>query len=96
VYICLSYGKLSLCRPDILQQSITLSQSVEAIVALCARPNVSTQRVRDVLSSVSSLVVNFAHVDLNRAVVVRLDDTASRRALSGDVEVDKLASVMDC
>lgn len=72
-------------RPDVLQVPITLGETVERVVALAAGPDESAQRIRLVLTSVATVLVDFADGDLDRRVVVGFDDTVGGVALAGHV-----------
>lgn len=89
---------LAACAPDVLQQTITLRQSVQGIVALAHGPYESAQGVDLVLARVSAVLINLADGDLDRCVVLGLDDAVGGAALAGDVTVKnggKSASIRD-
>lgn len=72
--------------PDVLQQTVLLGQSVQGVVSLTSTSNVAAQGVGGVgTGNGSALGVNVRDVDLDRCVVLGLDDSVSGRALSGNV-----------
>lgn len=73
-------------RPDVLQQTVLLSQSVQRVVSLTSGSDVTRQSVGGNLGGSSSLSVNVGNVDLDRGVVLGLDDSVRSRALSWDVQ----------
>lgn len=67
------------------------SEPVEAVIALALRPDETAEGesrggARDHLSA----LVDVGHGNLNRGVVLGLDDAASSGALAGHVQVDKV------
>lgn len=74
-------------RPDILQVTITLCKTVEGVVALAAGTDEAAHGVGLVLAGVAAVLVDLANGDLNRGVVVGLDDTVGCAALARDVAV---------
>lgn len=80
---------LSLGAPDALEEAITLRQSVEGVVALAHRSDEAAEGVDLVLALNSTAVlVNLGDGDLDRAVVLGLDDAVGGTALAGDVTGD--------
>lgn len=78
---------LSGCGPNVLEVSITLSQSVHGIVRLSHSTNESAKSVDLVLASVSAVLVNLSDGDLDGSVVLGLDDAVCGAALAGDVAI---------
>lgn len=79
--------RLSGCAPDLLQESVLLRQSVERIVALAHSPHETTESVCLVLAGVSAVLVNLCDGDLDRGVVLGLDDAVGCAALAGNVAI---------
>ncbi|KAH3662289.1 hypothetical protein OGAPHI_005539 [Ogataea philodendri] len=74
-------------RPDVLEQTILLSKSVQGVISLTSSSDVSTQSVGGVRAwDSSSFLVNIGNVDLDRSVVLGFDDSVSGRALSWNVQ----------
>lgn len=72
--------------PDVLQQTVLLCQSVQGVVSLTSTSDVAAQGVGGVRTgNGSTLRINVRDVDLNRGMVLGLDDSVSGRALSGNV-----------
>jgi hypothetical protein len=76
---------LTASAPDILQQTISLRQSVQGIVALAHCSYKAAKGVDLALACVSAVLVNLADGDLDRCVVLGLDDAVGGAALAGDV-----------
>ena len=76
---------LDASAPNVLQQTIALCQSVQGIVALAHCSYEAAKCVNLALASVSAVLVNFAYRDLDRRMVLGLDDTVGCAALSWDV-----------
>lgn len=86
---------LSLGRPDVLEETVTLSKSVQSIVALAHGANETGESIDDVLAlDGPAVLVDLGDGDLARTVVLGLDDAARRRALAGDVKIDDLSLVV--
>jgi hypothetical protein len=71
--------------PDILEETITLGQSVDRVVRFAHGTNEPAESVCDVLASIAAVFVDFAHRNLNRGVIFGLDDTVGCRALARDI-----------
>jgi hypothetical protein len=84
-----NFRRLSLAAsaPNVLQQTITLAQSVQGIVALAHGPYETAQGVDLVLAGVSAVLVDLADGNLDRGVVLGLDDAVGGAALAWDVAV---------
>lgn len=80
---------LRAARPDVLQQTITLGEAVESVVALTHGANEAAEGVNLVLASVTTVLIDLADGDLDGGVVLSLDDAVGRRALAGDVAVKR-------
>ena len=76
---------LDASAPNVLQQTVALCQSVQGIVALAHCSYEAAKCVDLALTSVSAVLVNFAYRDLDRRMVLGLDDTVGCAALSWDV-----------
>lgn len=75
--------------PDVLEVAVTLGEAVEGVVALAAGTDETAQSVGLVLAGVSAVLINLADGDLDRGVVVGLDDAVGGAALAGHVAVGK-------
>jgi hypothetical protein len=76
---------LSLGAPHVLQQSVTLREAVQGVIALAAGAHEAAQGVHLVLAGVTAVLVNLADGELHGGVVVGLDDAVGGAALAGDV-----------
>lgn len=79
---CLS---LAATRPDVLQQTIPLSEAVEGVIAFAHGANETGQSVDLIFAGVTTVLVNLADRNLDRGMVLRLDDAIGRRALAGNI-----------
>lgn len=86
-------------REDVLEDTVSLSKSVQGVVSLTAGADVARKDVSGVVTSNgTAILVNVGNVDLNGSMVLGLDDTVSGRALAGNVkfnlykEASRLAS----
>lgn len=76
-------------RPNVLQQTIVLSQTVQRIIRFTSGSNVTGQSVGNVLTwDSTSFFINLSDVDLNRCVVISLDDSVGSRTFSWNVKFD--------
>lgn len=81
---------LSLGRPDVLDKAVALGQAVQGIVGLTHGADEAAEGVDVVLAGDSTAgLVHLGDGDLNRSVVLGLDDAVGGRALAGDVAVRK-------
>jgi hypothetical protein len=71
--------------PDVLEEAVALGEAVHAVVALAHGADEAAEGVDLVLASVTAVLVNLGDGDLDRAVVLGLDDAVGRAALAGDV-----------
>lgn len=78
-------SRLSACAPDVLQESIPLSQTVQAVITLTHSSYESRESIDLVFAGVSAVLVNLSDADLNGSVVLGLDDTVGGTALAWDV-----------
>ena len=78
---------LAAAAPDVLQQTIALCQSVQGIIAFAHCSYEAAKCVHLVLAGVSSVLVNLSDGELNRSVVLCLDNAVCGAALSWDVPV---------
>jgi hypothetical protein len=76
---------LQASAPDVLQQTISLCQSVQGIVALAHRSYEAAEGIDLVLPGVSAVLINLSYGDLDGCVILRLDDAVGCAALAGDV-----------
>ena len=80
---------LTRVRPDVLQQTVVLSKSVQGVISLTSGSNVTGKSVSDVLTWDSvAILIDLGDVDLDRGVVLSLDDSVGSRALSWNVKLD--------
>lgn len=78
--------RLAHAAPDVLDEPVTLGQPVERVVALAHRPDEPAERVDDVLAlDRAAVLVNRRDRDLDRGVVLGLDDAVRGAALARDV-----------
>ena len=90
------FPHLSLSAPDALNQTITLRQAVQSIVALTHGTDETAEGVDVVLAGDGTAVlVNLGDGDLDRAVVLGLDDAVGGAALAGDVTGRKVSASLD-
>lgn len=81
---------LSLGGPDVLEETIALGQAVQGIVALTHGTDEAAQSVDVVLAGDGTAsLVDLGNVDLDRAVVLGLDDAVGGAALARDVTAEK-------
>lgn len=79
---------LSLAAPDVLDEAVTLDQSVQGIVGLAHGTDEAAEGVDVVLAGDGAAgLVNLGDGDLDGGVVLGLDDAVGGRALAGDVAV---------
>lgn len=78
---------LLLSAPDALQETITLCQSVEGVVALAHGADETAESVDLVLAGVSAVLVDLSNGDLDGGVVLGLDDAVGGAALAWDETV---------
>ena len=76
------------------QQLLLVEESVQGSVAVALRSHETSNGEGGRLTSEDSLLVNIGDVDLNSSVVLSVEDSVSGRALSGDIEVNKLALIV--
>jgi hypothetical protein len=74
--------------PDVLQQTITLCQTVEGIVALAHGADETRESVDLVLAGVSAVLIDLSNGDLDGSVVLGLDDAVGCAALAWDEAVE--------
>jgi hypothetical protein len=79
---------LQASAPNILQQTISLCQSVQRIVALPHRSYEAAEGIDLALACESTVLINLSHGDLDGCVVLSLDDAVGGAALAGDVTED--------
>ena len=93
--------RLSAGAPDVLEVAVTLGEAVDAVVGLAHGANEAAEGVGLSLAGESAVLVDLGDGDLNRAVVLGLDDAVGCAALAGDVtarsrDVSRLWSVSAC
>jgi len=71
--------------------SLLLPETRESFVSLSLLTDESAESKGGVLTGVSTSGVDVANVDLNRAVVLGLNETVGGRALARDVKIHLLA-----
>jgi len=59
--------------PDILEQTITLSEAVQRVITLTHRTDETAESVVDALTGVASVLVNLSDRDLDRRVILGLN-----------------------
>ncbi len=80
------FSHLSLAAPDVLEETVTLSQTVHGIVALTHRTDETAEGIDVVLAGDGTAVlVDLGNRDLDRAVILGVDDAVGSAALAGDV-----------
>ena len=73
-------------RPNVLQQTIVLSQTVQRVIGFTSGSNVTGQSVSDVFTwNGAAFFINLGNVDLNRSVVIGFDDSVGSRTLSWNI-----------
>lgn len=81
-------ANLSLCAPNALDEAVTLGQSVQGIVRLAHGTDEAAEGVDVVLAGDGAArLVNLGNGDLNRGMVLGLDNAVGGRALAGDVAI---------
>lgn len=76
-------------RPDVLQQTSLLGQSVHGVVSLTSGSDVAGQGEGGVVTwDGSALSIDVSDVDLDGSVVLGLDDSVGSRTLSWHVQFD--------
>lgn len=65
-----------------------MGKAVEGVIALAAGTDETAQSVDLVLTGVAAVLVNLANGELDRGVVVGLDDAVGGAALAGHVTVE--------
>ena len=79
-------ARLSLGAPDVLEETVPLSESVHGVVALGHGADETGKGVDVVLAGdLTAVLVNLGDGDLDGGVVLGLDDAVGGRALPGDV-----------
>jgi hypothetical protein len=78
---------LGASTPHILQQTVPLCQSVQGIIALAHRPNEAAECVDLALACESTILIHLSDGDLDRCVVLGLDDSVGCAAFARDVTV---------
>lgn len=76
---------LSAGAPYVLEEAVPLGQPVERVVAFAHGAHETAQSICLVLAGIASILVDLADADLDRSVVLGLDDAAGGAALAGDV-----------
>jgi len=79
------HSSLAASAPHVLQQTISLCQSVQGIIALAHRSYKSAKCVNLALAGESTVLVNLSYGDLDGGMVLGLDDAVGGAALSWDV-----------
>ena len=77
---------LTRVRPNVFQQTIVLSQTVQRVIGFTSGSNVTGQSVGDVFTwDGTAFFINLGNVDLNRSVVIGFDDSVGCRTLSWNI-----------
>lgn len=85
---------LSLSAPDALDEAVTLGQSVQGVIGLAHGADEAAEGVDVVLAGDSAAVlVDLGNGDLDRAVVLGLDDAVGSAALARDVAGSNTISI---
>lgn len=93
----ISCRNLSLGRPDVLEEAVTLSESVQSIVALTHGADETGESIDNVLTlDGPAVLIDLGDGDLARTVVLGLDDAARCRALAGDVTEGEYLRQQSC
>lgn len=82
--------------PDVLEVTVTLGQAVEGVIALAAGTDEAAKSVGLVLAGVATVLVNLANGELDRGVVVGLNDAVGGAALAGHVAVEREIMLVVC
>lgn len=92
--------------PDALEEAVLLCEPVEAVVALAHGTDEARQGVDLVVTGVAAVLVNLADADLDRGVVLGLDDAsggglgvvsiAVRRSFDGFAGTHAFAGDVNC
>ncbi|KAF1737510.1 hypothetical protein CRV24_003128 [Beauveria bassiana] len=79
----------------ILDEAVTLSQAVHGVVGLAHGADEAAEGIDVGLArDGAAVLVNLGDGDLDRAVILGLDDAVGSAALAGDVAIDDLATVV--
>jgi len=70
---------LSGSAPDALEEAVLLCKPVHAVVALAHGADETAEGVNLVVTGVAAVLVNLANADLDRSVVLGLDDASGGR-----------------
>ena len=81
------YLPLTASGPHIFQVAVPLGQTVEGVIALTASTDETAQGVSLILASVAAVLVDVTDGNLNRGVIVGLDDAVCGAAFAGHVAV---------
>jgi hypothetical protein len=73
-----------LSGPDILEETVTLSEAVQGVIGLTLGADEAGQSVNLVLAGVATVLVDLADGDLHGGVVLGLDDAVGGAALAWD------------
>jgi len=85
--------RLSDGAPDVLDEAVALSKAVQGIVALAHGPNESAEGIDVVLAlDGTAVLVDLGDGNLNRGVILGLDDAVRGAALARDVTVNEAVS----
>lgn len=76
---------LAASAPNVLQETIPLCQSVQRIIRLAHCANETTECVNLALACESTVLINLSDGDLDRGVILGLDDAVGCAALAWDV-----------
>ena len=85
---------LATSTPNVLQQTIPLCQPVQRVIALTHRPDKTAECVNLTLACEPTVVVNFANRDLDRRVVLGLDNAVGCAAFARNIAKEELKSAL--
>ena len=78
--------------PDALEEAVSLGKPVHGVVRLAHGAHEAAEGIGLVLAGVAAVLVNLADAELDRGVVLGLDNAAGGAALAGDVDCEGLVS----
>jgi hypothetical protein len=76
------------------QQLLLAEESVKGSIAVTLSSHETGDSEGGSLSSEDTLLINLSHVDLNRSMILSVEDSVSSRALSGHVQVNELSLIV--
>lgn len=79
--------------PDALEEAVPLGEPVHRVVRLAHGAHEAAEGICLVLARVAAVLVDLADAELDRGVVLGLDDAAGGAALAGDVDCEREISI---